>query len=101
MDKDGKVNAEWMKRVHEVVDYVINQGLYCIVNVHHDTGADKDSFKSWIKADEANYEQNKTRYENLWKQIAEEFKDYDEHLLFESYNEMLDKLSSWCFASFA
>ena len=101
MDKDGKVNAEWMKRVHEVVDYVINQGLYCIVNVHHDTGADSDSFKSWIKADEANYTQNKTRYENLWQQIAEEFKDYDEHLLFESYNEMLDKLSSWCFASFA
>ena len=101
MDKDGKVNAEWMKRVHEVVDYVINQGLYCIVNVHHDTGADDDSFKSWIKADEANYTQNKARYENLWKQIAEEFKDYDEHLLFESYNEMLDKLSSWCFASFA
>ena len=101
MDKDGKVNAEWMKRVHEVVDYVINQGLYCIVNVHHDTGADDDSFKSWIKADEANYTQNKARYENLWKQIAEEFKDYDEHLLFESYNEMLDKLSSWCFASYA
>ena len=101
MDKDGKVNADWMKRVHEVVDYVISQGLYCIVNVHHDTGADGDTFKSWIKADETNYEQNKTRYENLWKQIAEEFKDYDEHLLFESYNEMLDKLSSWCFASFA
>ena len=101
MDKDGKVNAEWMKRVHEVVDYVINRGLYCIVNVHHDTGADDDSFKSWIKADEANYTQNKARYENLWKQIAEEFKDYDEHLLFESYNEMLDKLSSWCFASYA
>ena len=101
MDKDGKVNAEWMKRVHEVVDYVINQGLYCIVNVHHDTGADDDSFKSWIKADEANYTQNKARYENLWQQIAEEFKDYDEHLLFESYNEMLDKLSSWCFASYA
>lgn len=101
MDKDGKVNAEWMKRVHEVVDYVINQGLYCIVNVHHDTGADDDTFKSWIKADEANFELNKARYENLWKQIAEEFKEYDEHLLFESYNEMLDKLSSWCFASFA
>ena len=101
MDKDGKVNAEWMKRVHEVVDYVINQGLYCIVNVHHDTGADSDSFKSWLKADEANFSQNQSRYENLWLQIAEEFKDYDEHLLFESYNEMLDKLNSWCFASFA
>ena len=40
MDKDGKVDAAWMARVHEVVDYVINQGMYCIINVHHDTGAD-------------------------------------------------------------
>lgn len=106
MDKDGKVDAAWMARVHEVVDYVINQGLYCIINVHHDTGADsysgdKLSHYAWIKADEDNYVQNKERYEYLWKQIAEEFKDYDHHLLFESYNEMLDKLNSWCFASFS
>lgn len=103
MDKDGKVDAAWMARVHEVVDYVINQGLYCIINVHHDTGADSQDgkFKSWLKADEANYAQNKDRYENLWRQIAEEFKDYGQLLLFESYNEMLDKLNSWCFASFA
>ena len=103
MDVTGKVDAAWMARVHEVVDYVINQGLYCIINVHHDTGADSQDgkFKSWLKADEANYAQNKDRYENLWRQIAEEFKDYGQLLLFESYNEMLDKLNSWCFASFA
>ena len=106
MDKDGKVDAAWMARVHEVVDYVINQGLYCIINVHHDTGADsysggKLTHYAWIKADMDNYNQNKDRYEYLWKQIAEEFKDYGQLLLFESYNEMLDKLSSWCFASFS
>lgn len=101
MDKSGKVDAAWMKRVHEVVDYVVGNGMYCILNVHHDTGADNSSHASWIKADEANYNTNKARYENLWKQIAEEFKDYDKHLLFESYNEMLDVKSSWCFASFA
>ena len=101
MDVNGKVDAAWMARVHEVVDYVISQGLYCILNVHHDTGADGSSFKSWIKADMANYNQNKARYEYLWQQIAEEFKDYGQQLLFESYNEMLDKYSSWCFATFS
>ena len=40
MDKDGNVDAAWMKRVHQVVDYVVGQGLYCLLNVHHDTGAD-------------------------------------------------------------
>ena len=100
MDKDGNIDADWMARVHEVVDYVIDEGLYCIINSHHDTGADSDTFTSWLKADETIFSNNKQRYEDMWKQIAEEFRDYDEHLLFEAYNEMLDVKSSWCYASF-
>ena len=48
IDGDGNVDAAWMKRVHEVVDYVINAGLYCIINVHHDTGAHDNA---WVIAD--------------------------------------------------
>ena len=101
MDSNNKVDAAWMKRVHEIVDYVISTGMYCILNVHHDTGADSNNTKSWLKADQTVYNQQKARYEYLWQQIAEEFKDYGERLLFESYNEMLDTYDSWCFASFA
>lgn len=95
MDKDGKVDAAWMARVHEVVDYVIDNELYCIINVHHDTGADSGNSKHWIHADADNYASNKSKFEYLWTQIAEEFKDYGEKLLFEGYNEMLDKQSRW------
>ena len=95
MDANGKVNDAWMKRVKEVVDYVIDNGMYCILNVHHDTGADSNTFKSWLKASSKNYTANKDKYEYLWKQIAETFKDYDDHLLFEAYNEMLDEKSTW------
>ena len=97
-DIGTKINAAWMKRVHEVVDYVINQGMYCILNIHHDTGA---ANTAWLVADEAEYAKQRERFEAVWTQIAEEFKDYDEHLLFEAYNEMLDIKDSWCFASFA
>ena len=97
-DADGNVKPEWMKRVHEVVDYGIDQGLYCILNVHHDTG---EGDHRWLIANESVYDQTMARYENLWKHIAEEFKDYDQKLLFESYNEMLDIDKSWCFATFA
>ena len=97
IDGDGNVDAAWMKRVHEVVDYVINAGLYCIINVHHDTGAHDNA---WVIADNDNYEKTKARYENLWTQVANEFKDYGQQLLFEGYNEMLDKYHSWCFAGF-
>lgn len=93
----GQVDPVWMARVHEVVDYVIDEGMYCILNVHHDTG---DGSIAWLRADMDSYEQYHERFESLWTQIATEFKDYDEHLLFEGYNEMLDKYGSWCFASF-
>lgn len=95
MDSNGKVKAEWMKRVHEVVDYVINNGMYCILNVHHDTGEGKDH---WLYANTTCYNNVKDTYQYLWQQIAAEFKDYDQKLLFESYNEMLDKYGSWNYA---
>lgn len=92
MDSDGNVNEAWMNRVKEVVDYVIDNGMYCILNVHHDTG---DGNTHWIHASSTNYNKNKAKFEKLWKQIAETFKDYNQHLLFEGYNEMLDDNNTW------
>ncbi len=92
-----EIQAEWMKRVHEIVDYVISQDMYCILNIHHDTGA---ASTCWLVASEKDYDEQKERFEAVWTQIAEEFKDYDGRLLFEGYNEMLDPYDSWCFASF-
>ncbi len=92
-----KIQPAWMKRVHQVVDYVIGQGMYCILNVHHDTGA---ANTAWLLADPDVYAAQHERFEAIWTQIAEEFRDYDEHLLFEGYNEMLDADHSWCYAQF-
>ncbi len=100
MDDQGMVDEAWMARVREVVDYVIDQGMYCLLDVHHDTGADSEQTQSWLKASMSVYKSQQERYVKLWKQIAEEFKDYDHRLLFEGYNEMLDTLDSWCFASY-
>lgn len=92
------MNAAWMRRVKQTVDYIINAGMYCVLNVHHDTGA---ANTAWIRASMDNYNRNRELYEWLWTRIAEEFKDYDEHLIFEGYNEMLDEKGSWCFATFS
>ncbi|MBR1733764.1 MAG: glycoside hydrolase family 5 protein [Alloprevotella sp.] len=101
MADDGTVDATWMARVKEVVDYVIGQGMYCIINVHHDTGIPNSTTpnKGWLRADESNYTANKDKFEYLWRQIAEAFKDYGQLLLFEGYNELLDAYGSWNYAS--
>jgi len=95
MDERNRVNSEWMKRVHELVDMVISLGMYCIINTHHDSGGPFH----WLSADEYNLESISQKLSDLWTQIAEEFKDYDNHLIFEGYNEMLDSDNSWAIPS--
>lgn len=87
-----EVDPVWMARVKEVVDDVIDEGLYCILNVHHDTG---DASTAWLRADNAVYAATRERYCSLWNQIATTFRDYGEQLLFESFNEMLDAKGNW------
>lgn len=96
MDSDGNVDKAWMDRVQQIVDYVINNGMYCVLNVHHDTGAESDgSSIHWIKADVQNHAANQSRFKSLWTQIATRFQDYGNKLVFEGYNEMLDASSTW------
>lgn len=93
MDENGKVDEQWLARVKEVVDYVIAEDMYCIINVHHDTGGGEEA---WLRADGEMYENGMSdKYAYLWQQIAEYFKDYDGYLLFESFNEILDRNSNW------
>lgn len=92
LDSDDNIDAAWMNRVQEVADYVIDEGMYCILNVHHDTGSGNEE---WLKADMDNFEKNNARYVKIWQQIATRFADYSHRLLFEGYNEMLDQDNTW------
>ena len=75
----GKIDPLWMEWVKEVVDWIIESNLYCILNVHND-----GLFGNWLN--EGMNVINKYIY--LWSQIAETFKRYDEHLIFESMKEI-------------
>lgn len=89
-DEEGNIDEAWMARVQQVVDQAMDAGLYCIINIHHDTGAD-----GWLRATEANFNENSKTFEKFWTQIAERFKEYPDKLLFEGFNEMLDDNSEW------
>ena len=77
------IDPEWMARVHEVVDYCITNDLYVILNDHYDGGwLEHDGFTSKTDVDAT-----KDKLSKIWTQIAESFKDYDEHLIFGGMNE--------------
>lgn len=93
IDGDGNISPSWLDRVQEVVDYAYDLGMYTIINIHHDGGGDPQ-FGAWICNAATDYDATLARYLNLWTQIADRFRDYDEHLIFESMNEVgFDSLS--------
>lgn len=91
-DADGNIDGTWMARVEEVVNFILDEGMYCILNTHHDSGGDDGA---WLLADNDNISTISTRFANLWTQIANRFKGYNGRLIFEGYNEVLDANHSW------
>lgn len=75
------IDPQWMARVKEVVDYCMKDKLYVILNMHWDKGwlENRINEKHQLKVNE--------RQKLYWSQIANYFKDYDEHLLFAGANE--------------
>ena len=81
MDENFNISRAWLTSVKEVVDWCRDMDLYVIVNTHHDNEED------FYYPDSAHMESSKKYLTAVWSQIAEAFKDYDEHLILESLNE--------------
>lgn len=78
MDDNGNISPEWMARVKEIVDYAYDIGMYVILNMHHE---------EWYQPYADKEEEISAKMTSSWTQIAEAFKDYDQHLIFEGMNE--------------
>ena len=80
------LNTAWLDRVEEIVNYALNDGMYVIVNIHHNDG--------WEDPTIANEMNAKDRLGKLWTQIATRFERYDHHVIFETVNEPRDQKGS-------
>ncbi|MGN0115127.1 MAG: glycoside hydrolase family 5 protein, partial [Acutalibacteraceae bacterium] len=106
-----KISQSRLKRVKEVVDYAADNGMYVIINMHHENAWLKpmiyNEYNGSLKTNPTEiYNSDGTintrltvssgisvnqmlqAYETGWTQIAEYFKDYGEKLMFESFNEI-------------
>ena len=82
LSKDGTytINPAFLARVKEVVDMAYAEGLYVIINMHHEEWLNSKNLDTqYVKIGE--------QLAAIWKQLAATFADYDQHLIFESMNE--------------
>lgn len=79
-DGNYTIRAEFLARIKEVVDYAYDNGLFVIINVHHE---------NWVNRKDLDKEYREVGVElaAIWRQLADYFADYDQHLIFEAMNE--------------
>ena len=88
-DNNGyKIDSSWLDRVQQVVDYCVDNDMYAIVNMHGDGYTTVNG--GWLLCGSYDQTKIKAKYKACWEQIADRFKNYDEHLIFESMNEEFD-----------
>lgn len=89
--KDGIINSGWLDSVKTVVDLAINDGFYVILNIHHEEP------NGWFQKNIGTTVNDgiNTKLQNYWTQIANKFKNYDEHLLFAGANEPGPNVNNW------
>jgi endoglucanase len=76
----GKIDDTWLNRIKEVVQYCVNDGMYVEINRHHDGNDD-------FHLTGANLDSAKAIHKSIWEQVATILRDFDEHVMFASFNE--------------
>ena len=85
---DGRIDADKLARVAQIVDWVSQAGMFCVVNIHWDGGwIDSDDEKRFAGTYHTFSPEAERKFRGYWSQIASYFADRDQHLVFEGLNE--------------
>lgn len=82
-EDNWQIREDWMARVQQVVDWALEEDMFVILNTHHENAA----LQLQIEYAYQNSHPGNEFVVNVWRQIAEHFRDYDERLIFASLNE--------------
>lgn len=88
--KNYTIDPQWMARVKTIVDWAIDDGMFVVLNCHHDNLENAKEFapgKGYYPLKK--YQEESEKFlRAIWFQISKTFNDgYDEHLVFETLNE--------------
>lgn len=84
------VDKDYLARIKQVVDYAYDMGMYVIINMQNDGGQGISSKWLDITKTGADFDSVKEKYAAVWDDIAEYFEIYDQRLVFEGFNELMN-----------
>lgn len=85
---EGRIQPEKLQRVGEVVDLILEAGMFCAINIHWDGGWIDSSAKERFPDTYATFSPAaEQKFRSYWQQIGSFFAGRNERLLFEALNE--------------
>lgn len=78
LDEENRIDPTFMARVTEITDWALEENLYVILDMHHE---------KWLIPTPEQEEMVTKKLSFVWQQIAVNFREYGDHLLFEGMNE--------------
>jgi endoglucanase len=84
---DGRTDPDKLRRVSEVVDWIIRAGMFCVLNIHWDGGWIDSSAKERFRNAHVFSPEAEKKYRSYWEQISRFFAGKSEKLIFEALNE--------------
>lgn len=72
------IEPDYLSRIQKIVNEGLMNDMHVIINTHHD---------DWIIPTNTEAEEVTNRLSSLWTQVANHFKAYGDHLIFEVMNE--------------
>ncbi|WP_166443006.1 glycoside hydrolase family 5 protein [Phragmitibacter flavus] len=84
----GKITTEQFRRVGEVAGWIMDAGMFCVINIHWDGGwIDSGSKERFPDTYHTFSPEAEKKFRSYWQQIATHFATHGEKLLFEGLNE--------------
>ncbi|MCR5218295.1 glycoside hydrolase family 5 protein [Treponema sp.] len=90
IDSNLTIDPQWLARVKEITDWALDKNMFVILNIHHDNITSSQLANTYgytLNTNSSEQEESLKYIKAVWKQLAEYFKDYDQHLIFEVLNE--------------
>jgi endoglucanase len=84
----GRITEKEFKRIDEIVNWILEAGMFCVVNIHWDGGwIDSDWKEKFPDTYHTFSKDAEKKFRSYWDQIARHYADKGEKLLFEGLNE--------------
>lgn len=87
MEEDYTIHPDYIARVKEVTEWILERDMAVILNIHWDSG--------WWEDFPTDKEECMKKYTSIWTQLCEAFGEYGDKLMFESLNEEAGWSSVW------